>query len=168
MAIATIALGSNVGDRADNILKALRLMTRIGTINACSGMYETLPWGLKEQPCYLNAVATLEVGAIAPQHLLKTLKAIEDEIGRTKRVHWGPREIDLDILYLDDLSINEDSLVIPHPFINQRAFVLAPLCEINSSSASILESLPAEDKNSVHRIADIDAQRYVMVGLKPT
>lgn len=94
-----------------------------------SSLYETKPWGLKAQPDFINMVVCAETG-ISPEELLKKLKFIEKKMGRKESKRWGPRLIDIDILFYDDLVIDSPELKIPHPYIKEREFVLLPLSEI--------------------------------------
>ncbi len=92
-------------------------------------MYETEPWGVKEQPSFINMVIEVET-EIGPEELLNILKGIEKQMGRTETVKWGSRVIDLDILLFDNIILNTYDLKIPHPFMHERDFVLRPLFEI--------------------------------------
>ncbi|MBU4319949.1 MAG: 2-amino-4-hydroxy-6-hydroxymethyldihydropteridine diphosphokinase, partial [Nitrospinae bacterium] len=87
------------------------------------------PWGVKDQPKFINMAIEAETDK-KPEELLRVLEEIEKEIGRTETVKWGPRVIDLDILFYDDLILKTQDLEIPHPLMHERAFVLKPLCEI--------------------------------------
>jgi 2-amino-4-hydroxy-6-hydroxymethyldihydropteridine diphosphokinase len=123
-------LGSNQGDRKEFLQKALHLISeKIGTIALTSAMYETEPWGLKEQENFLN-MAIHMMSSKTPEEVLMAIKTIETSMGSIKSVQWGPRSIDIDILYCDDLIINSHELTIPHPHIRERNFVLIPLMEI--------------------------------------
>jgi 2-amino-4-hydroxy-6-hydroxymethyldihydropteridine diphosphokinase len=123
--IAYVGLGSNLGDRRGTIARALeRLKPR-----RVSEVLETEPWGVTEQPPFLNAVAELETGLDAPG-LLQRLLGIERELGRVRGERWGPRTIDLDLLLYGDQRIETDSLAVPHPQIAQRRFVLRGLAEL--------------------------------------
>ncbi len=125
-----IGIGSNIGDREFNCRDAIRKMQeREINIKKKSSMYETEPWGLKEQPKFINMVVEAETH-LSPEELLKTLKDIEKEMGRTEAIKWGPRIIDLDILFYNDILIDMETLHIPHPLLHKRDFVLVPLCEI--------------------------------------
>jgi 2-amino-4-hydroxy-6-hydroxymethyldihydropteridine diphosphokinase len=149
MVLATIALGSNVGDRAGHIGMALRLIAeQLGMIVACSALYETPPWGDLNQDFYYNAVTQVQV-ALSPEAVLNTLQNIEKAIGRTPTRKWGPREIDLDILLMGDLTIDSNSLIIPHPFMHERVFVLLPLAEIARKYELALNALPDADKANI-------------------
>lgn len=130
MNCAYIGLGSNLGDRAGAMYAAIaHLAHRIGPIIALSSLYETEPWGVVEQPHFLNAVCLVKT-SLAPEPLLETLKAIEAVLGRKPAPRYGPRAIDLDILLLGDLRYDTADLTIPHAGMLQRASVLVPLAEI--------------------------------------
>ncbi|WP_198470138.1 2-amino-4-hydroxy-6-hydroxymethyldihydropteridine diphosphokinase [Acetomicrobium sp. S15 = DSM 107314] len=130
MRVAAIGLGSNVGDRLGALRRALSLLKRKGVeILRKSDVFETPPVGLTEQPRFLNACVLVKT-SMDPQLLLAQLKEMEVAIGRQDRGPWGPREIDLDILYIDDLAIRDGELEIPHPRMHERAFVLLPLSQI--------------------------------------
>ncbi len=129
MASVYIALGSNIGNREANLRMALRGITRMSRVGAVSPLYETDAVG-PDQPSYYNAVCRIETG-LEPASLLRFLKALEHEIGRRPGgPHWGPRPIDLDILLYDDRVLETDDLVIPHPRLAERAFVLLPLRDL--------------------------------------
>ena len=127
MARVAIGLGANVGDRLANLRKAALLASeRIGKLVAKSDAYESPPWGVEEQPRFLNACAVLET-ELTPYDLMSELKEIESTLGRVKRERWGPREIDLDLILYEDLCCNDSFLTIPHIHLHERAFVLVPL-----------------------------------------
>jgi 2-amino-4-hydroxy-6-hydroxymethyldihydropteridine diphosphokinase len=125
-----IGIGSNLGDRQGNCRNAIALFAenRINITNV-SSMIETEPWGVKEQPGFINMAVEAETG-MGPEELLETLKKIELDMGRVTDVRWGPRLIDLDILFYDDLVFSTPDLEIPHPYIQDWEFVLKPLAEI--------------------------------------
>ena len=130
MSIAYISIGSNLGDRELNCRRSVELLMQRGTtIKKESSLYETEPWGVKDQPLFLNMAIEIKTD-LKPGELLRTLKDIEEEMGRGETFHWGPRIIDLDILLFDDFIVDEENLKIPHPYLHQRDFVLKPLCEI--------------------------------------
>ncbi|MEW6108784.1 MAG: 2-amino-4-hydroxy-6-hydroxymethyldihydropteridine diphosphokinase [Nitrospirota bacterium] len=130
MSIAYIGIGSNIGNRQKNCLKALELLEANGLeVTEESSMYETEPWGVEDQPHFINMAVEVKT-ELSPGELLFLLKKIEHEMGRGDTAKWGPRIIDLDILLYDDLEINENSLIIPHPLMHKREFVLEPLSEI--------------------------------------
>ena len=130
---AYLGLGSNVGSRGANLERALEMLdsTRRITLARCSSIYETEPWGLKEQPSFLNAAVEIQTN-LEPGGLLAVAKAIEDDMGRVTTARYGPRNIDIDILLYGSLVIDWQTrdLQIPHPRMLQRAFVLIPLSEI--------------------------------------
>ena len=130
MAVVYLGIGSNLGDKNGNCLKALDRLTEHGVvITKRSAFYETKPWGVEEQPDFVNIAIEAET-EITPEGLLDLLKRIEREMGRRDGIRWGPRLIDLDILLYEDRTIQTESLVIPHPLLNKRDFVLLPLNEI--------------------------------------
>jgi 2-amino-4-hydroxy-6-hydroxymethyldihydropteridine diphosphokinase len=130
MHTAYIGIGSNLGRREENCERAIKLLIENGiTIVKRSSMIETEPWGVKEQPKFINMAVEIKAG-LEPDALLHLLKNIEIEVGRLPTSHWGPRIIDLDILLYDDLIIKTPDLEIPHPHISERDFVLKPLAEI--------------------------------------
>ena len=130
MSIVHIGIGSNLGNREENCLKAIRFLSQNGIhVRKRSSMYETEPWGVKEQPGFINMTIEGETG-LRPAELLEVLKKIEDEIGRTETYRWGPRVIDLDVLLYDNLVMHTPELTIPHPRMHEREFVLRPLAEI--------------------------------------
>ena len=126
MTLAYVGLGANLGDREATIRRALELL---GAVRV-STLIETEPWGYAEQPRFVNAVAELETDE-QPRALLERLLAIERELGRTREgPRYGPRTIDLDLLLYGDEQLNEPGLVVPHPRLHERAFVLEPLAEL--------------------------------------
>ncbi|MFN8288451.1 MAG: 2-amino-4-hydroxy-6-hydroxymethyldihydropteridine diphosphokinase [Chitinophagales bacterium] len=127
---AYLLLGSNLGNRQENLKKAIDFLTSwCGKVTAQSALYETEAWGLKEQPAFINQAIAIEA-ELPAQPLLSTIKRIEVEIGRSTGVKWGPRLIDIDILFYGDTIMNTEPLVIPHPHLHERRFTLTPLNEI--------------------------------------
>jgi 2-amino-4-hydroxy-6-hydroxymethyldihydropteridine diphosphokinase len=125
-----IGIGSNVGEREENCLRAIGLLEENGVrITKRSAMYETEPWGIRDQPRFINMVIASETD-LSPRGLLLLLKRIEGDMGRRPGVKWGPRLIDLDILLYNDIIMEESDLAIPHPMMHRRDFVLKPLSEI--------------------------------------
>jgi GTP cyclohydrolase-4 len=124
-----LALGANVGDRRGNMAAALQRLREVMEIGSVSSIYETEPVGYAEQPLFLNAVCRGKTWLEA-EHLLKYTQEIESAIGRKPAFRNGPRPIDIDILFYDDLRLDTEHLTIPHPRLQERAFVLTPLAEI--------------------------------------
>ncbi len=125
-----LGLGSNVGDRAANLGAAAGLISRnIGKIAKKSHLYETQPWGNTEQESFLNQVIMINT-TLDPRELLDKISKIERELGRERREKWGPRSLDIDILFYGKRVIRDKGLEIPHPELHKRAFVLVPLMEI--------------------------------------
>lgn len=129
LAIAYLGLGSNLGDREQNLAQALRLLSLEVTIDRVSSVYETEPVGYGEQPLFLNAVCQVSTN-LSPQELLILAKSIEAKLGRLPSFANASRPIDVDILFYDDQLIETQDLTIPHPRLVERAFVLIPLAEI--------------------------------------
>jgi 2-amino-4-hydroxy-6-hydroxymethyldihydropteridine diphosphokinase len=129
--IAAIALGSNLGDREANLREALRRMGSLGVVAAVSSFHDTEPVGYLDQPRFLNAAVLLET-ELAPVELLRGLLGIELAMGRDRALvpAKGPRVIDLDLLFVGDVVMATAELVLPHPAMHERAFVLGPLAEI--------------------------------------
>ncbi|MDD4616287.1 MAG: 2-amino-4-hydroxy-6-hydroxymethyldihydropteridine diphosphokinase [Alphaproteobacteria bacterium] len=125
-----LALGSNLGDRLKALKDAVSAITSCVTINAVSPVYETPAAYVTNQPQFLNA-ALLGTTALEPLALLWSLKDIERELGRTPTFRFGPRTIDIDILFYDDLVLETLELTIPHPRLHERDFVLKPLSDLN-------------------------------------
>jgi 2-amino-4-hydroxy-6-hydroxymethyldihydropteridine diphosphokinase len=128
---AYIGLGSNLGDRAGHLLLALRGMMNAGlNIARLSSVYETEPVDVSSQPYFLNMVAELSGALPAPEQLLARLLRIEYALNRRRRQPRGPRTIDLDLLLYDERQSSTEFLMLPHPRLHQRRFVLTPLAEI--------------------------------------
>jgi 2-amino-4-hydroxy-6-hydroxymethyldihydropteridine diphosphokinase len=126
-----VALGSNLGEKAANIDRAIALLTSRGDVRLLgrSRNYATEPWGKTDQDWFVNAVIAVAT-RLDPQQLLGRCKEIERAMGRVETEKWGPRIIDLDLLVYRDRNVNDPDLILPHPHIGARAFVLAPLMDI--------------------------------------
>lgn len=124
-----IGLGTNLGDRLDNLDAVVDIFSHQGVLIKSSSVYETEPWGFAEQPKFLNQVIEINI-SLEPIALLELLKSIEILIGRRPTFRYGPRIIDLDILFYHHLVFSNERLTIPHPRIQDRAFVLIPMAEI--------------------------------------
>ncbi|MFP3869807.1 MAG: 2-amino-4-hydroxy-6-hydroxymethyldihydropteridine diphosphokinase [Syntrophobacteria bacterium] len=130
---AYIGFGSNLGDRLATCKRALEELAALPACRLvkCSSFYETGPVGILEQPLFINGVALLQTRR-EPKWLLRRMLAIEKALGRVATCKWGPRCIDLDLLFFDDLVMRSPELSIPHPLLHERCFVLEPLNEIAS------------------------------------
>jgi 2-amino-4-hydroxy-6-hydroxymethyldihydropteridine diphosphokinase len=130
LTLAYLGLGSNLGDRLAFLQLAVEgLAARAGTVVAVSAVYETEPVGGPPQPDYLNAAIALDT-TLSARELLGVAKALEAEAGREPGERWAPRTLDIDVLMVGDERVDEPDLVVPHPRIHQRAFVLAPLADV--------------------------------------
>lgn len=130
MRTAWIGLGSNLGERAEYLAKALRRLEREAvSLITVSPLYETAPVGGPPQGFFLNACASFDT-ALAPASLLRCLQAVETALGRKRRERWGPRTIDLDLLLYGKVIMHTPALELPHPHMAERDFVLQPLADI--------------------------------------
>lgn len=155
MSVAYLALGSNLGDKEANLQRALQLLSEQGLqIKAVSGFLKTAPYGVTDQPEFLNATACVET-VLPPAALLDLLLQTELKMGRVRLRHWGERNIDLDLLLYDDLIYRSEQLTLPHPDMQNRFFVLQPLAEIaaakihpvfKKSIGNLLKSLTGGDE----------------------
>lgn len=156
MNAAYLSLGSNIGNRLEHLKQAVRLLHDHPaiTVQKVSSVYETEPLGLTEQAKFLNIVVGLETSLEATE-LLSACQSIENKLGRLRKIRWGPRTVDLDILLYNEDSIQLENLIVPHLRMQERAFVLVPLVEINSEvkhpvSGVLYREEPAmEDKGVV-------------------
>ncbi|GAC1389095.1 MAG: hypothetical protein NVS4B11_15880 [Ktedonobacteraceae bacterium] len=139
-----LALGSNLGDRRGNLAAALQRLREKVEIHIISSVYETEPVGYLDQPHFLNMVCCGKT-ELSAQELLLEVKAIEVTIGRQPSFRNGPRPIDIDILLYDDLQLEQDTLTIPHPRMNERAFVLVPLAEISPNVIDPISGRTAQE-----------------------
>ncbi len=153
-----LSLGSNEGDRVLWMQKAIDLLSEsCGTIVEKSSMYETAAWGLSSQPDFLNMVLQLQTEK-TPQELLTKIHTIETTLGRQRDIKWGPRTLDIDILLYNQDMVELPGLTIPHPYLQDRRFTLAPLAQIapeyvhpqlNKTIRQLLIECP--DKLEVHK-----------------
>lgn len=127
---AFLGLGSNLGDSLAHLKEALARLEEKGVRpRRFSSVYRTAPWGVEDQPDFLNMVV-MALTELDPRGLLEACQEVEREMGRVRRERWGPRVIDVDILLYDDIVVEEEGLVIPHPRMGERDFVLVPLLEV--------------------------------------
>lgn len=125
-----LLLGSNLGDRSGTLQSARQMIAeKAGPMIHQSSIYETEPWGLTDQPAFLNQVVEIET-KLAPEEVLRNILEIEHELGRVRYEHWGARVIDIDLLYYKDVVLDSARLTLPHPRIQDRRFTLVPLVEI--------------------------------------
>ena len=124
-----LGLGTNLGDRWQNLLRAIEGLRAFVAVDGVSPVYETEPWGYTEQPWFLNAVVT-GLTELPPQDLLAALKDLERALGRQPTFRYGPRVIDVDILFYGQARIETPDLIVPHPRLHERAFVLIPLADL--------------------------------------
>jgi 2-amino-4-hydroxy-6-hydroxymethyldihydropteridine diphosphokinase len=149
---AYIGIGSNLNDPAAQVRAAIDALRGLGDVRAVSSLYLTEPWGVTDQPKFVNAVAALHT-ALLPVDLLFALKTAEEQLGREfTGVRWGPRAIDFDILTYGNEAVREPDLIIPHPHMNERAFVLVPLAEIDDNFAAMRDALPPKELKSVRKL----------------
>ena len=154
-----LQLGSNIGDRLDNLDQSIKIITeRIGNVLEKSSVYESTPWGVENQRNFLNQVIFVKSN-FDPYTILDLVLQIEKDMGRIRIEKWGERIIDIDILFIDDLIIESENLCIPHEFIAKRKFVLQPICEIapgfihprlNKTISKLLEECIDEEKVNVY------------------
>ena len=153
-----LALGSNLDDRLANLKQAITSLSPQMEVKAKSRVYETPPWGYTEQPTFLNQVIKAST-YLEFEPLLKHIKRLEIALGRTPSFKNGPRLIDVDILFYDDLILNTASLVIPHPHMHERGFVLLPLMDIAPDlvhpvhKKSVREMLASCDVSGIRKFA---------------
>ena len=150
-----VALGSNLGDKKDNLDKAIELIGKSDfcKITKTSSYIETEPWGYKEQEEFLNAAIEIET-ILSPRELIKLLLKIEQDLKRERIVRWGPRTIDLDVIFMEDIVSNDEDIILPHPRMHLREFVLEPINEIapyflhplkNKRIFELLEEIKSKD-----------------------
>lgn len=159
MTRALLGLGANLGDPVATLCAAKARLGALGRITAVSSLYRTPPWGVEEQPPFVNAALALDT-ALDPDALLAALKALEAELGRVASFRWGPRAIDIDILAYDGVERTGPALTIPHARLHERAFVLVPLAEIDPAYARARDALPEADVAAVERIGPFEREDH--------
>ncbi|NLF50960.1 MAG: 2-amino-4-hydroxy-6-hydroxymethyldihydropteridine diphosphokinase [Leptolinea sp.] len=154
-----LGVGTNLGDRQANLIAAQTAVSQFAIIQKTSRVYETKPWGLADQPDFLNQVWEVTT-TLTPLDLLHRLKEIETVLGRKPSVRYGPRLIDIDILLYSNLMFKSNELVIPHPHISERAFVLAPLADLEPDlvipgmTHTVSELLGRQNINSIKPVRE--------------
>jgi 2-amino-4-hydroxy-6-hydroxymethyldihydropteridine diphosphokinase len=167
MAEVGIGLGSNLGDRCANIIEALKALDADPAVSLvrASSVYATPPWGLADQPAFLNAAALLTT-SLSPEALLETCQSVERALGRKPRQRWGPREIDIDLLVFGDSRMSTERLALPHPGLFERLFVLIPFHEITRGReiagrdlAQAIARLQAQEPDADVRLEEAETLR---------
>ncbi|MET0958945.1 MAG: 2-amino-4-hydroxy-6-hydroxymethyldihydropteridine diphosphokinase [Psychrobacillus psychrotolerans] len=151
-----ISLGSNIGNRFEYLQQAVRLLQQVEGVNVVkvSSVYETDPVGYEDQAAFLNMVVEIET-LCSPHEILKKCNEIEAQLGRTREIHWGPRTVDLDILLYNKENMKTEDLIIPHPRMMERGFVLIPLVELQADlvdpqSKQLIADAAHVQKEGVH------------------
>lgn len=148
---AYLSLGSNLGERSNYLGAAISNLSKCKGIKVCkeSSVYETEPWGLAEQPVYWNMVLEIETD-LDPFELLHVCQEVENNLGRKRIIRWGPRTVDIDVLLYDNIVVDKPELVLPHPHLEEREFVLAPLRELRPElilpSGYVIQNVHGEGK----------------------
>ena len=170
MSLAWVGLGANLGRPQQTLEQALMALDALArtSVAAVSPAYWTEPWGVTDQPAFLNAVACLKTEQ-PPRELLRLMLAIESGLGRHRDgVRWGPRELDLDLLLFDQQIIETPDLTLPHPRLHQRAFVLVPLVDLapalevpgHGRVAELLEALPEEQLHGIRPAEPLRSRQH--------
>jgi 2-amino-4-hydroxy-6-hydroxymethyldihydropteridine diphosphokinase len=155
---AVIGLGSNLGDRRENLCAAVTSLCQLGHLVALSSLYETVPMGGPPQPSFLNAAVRIAT-RLGPGDLLESLHAVETSRGRVRRERWGPRTLDLDLLWVRGLRLVGSNLTVPHPRLAERAFAMIPLVEVAPDAAD-----PVDGVRYADRLARVDQGGVIRVG----
>jgi 2-amino-4-hydroxy-6-hydroxymethyldihydropteridine diphosphokinase len=165
-----LGLGSNLGDRQANLRGAVEALANFMAVEAISPLYQTAPWGMEAQPDFLN-LCLVAATSLEPISLLTAVKKIETQLGRQPAARWGPRLIDIDILFYGDLVLSREGLTIPHPQLHQRAFVLAPLADLTpdlrhpQTDLTIAQMLTAVDQTGIHKLAEPLFTEFLLSGV---
>jgi dihydropteroate synthase/2-amino-4-hydroxy-6-hydroxymethyldihydropteridine diphosphokinase len=156
-----LGLGTNLANRALNLRRAVHGLAAFVTVQAVSPVYQTPPWGVTDQPAFLNLCLSA-TSQLPPLELLREIKALERRLGRRETFRWGPRLIDIDILFYDDLILGEEGLRLPHPGLTERPFVLAPLADLApdivhpDNGRTVAELLASIEQTGLERLGRLD------------
>ena len=160
MAEVFLGLGSNIGDSRQILKNAIEELKKIGTVVAVSSFYKTEPVGVKDQPWFVNCVVKIET-ELEPIALLQETQKIENMFGRERTLHWGPRTLDIDILFYDTLVVQTPELKIPHPCLHERRFVLEPLMEIEPKKMHPALQKTVQDLfQNLSDLSEVQRQKY--------
>jgi|SRR5437763_5443517 len=159
MAEVLLGLGGNVGEVRATLDRAVELLCEAGKLRAQSSDFRTPPWGVEDQPAFINRCALIEI-ELSPRALLSRALAVERTLGRdrSRERRWGPRPIDIDLLSYDDLVMDEPGLTLPHPHWAERAFVVVPLAEIVPEGViggvAVRDALARLDTRGIERLPE--------------
>ena len=156
MSRAVLSIGSNLGDRLENLRS---VVAGLGpSVLAVSSVYETQPWGLADQPTFLNAIVIAADSAARPVDWLTRAHAFEAAAQRVRDVRWGPRTLDVDVIDVEGIASDDPVLTLPHPRAAERAFVLVPWGEIDDDPqvVALIAALPAAERDSVRRRPELE------------
>jgi 2-amino-4-hydroxy-6-hydroxymethyldihydropteridine diphosphokinase len=166
---AYIGLGGNIGDVYSNFFKALELLDDKPGVKVLkiSSVYKTPPWGITNQDWFVNTCAVLDF-SISPVSLLEDCLDVEDRLNRARTVRWGPRTMDLDILFIEDFEIKTENLIVPHPRTHLRSFVIKPLYDLNDQlivqNKTIAQWLESFDKAELDQIVPVAMDETPQLG----
>ncbi|MEW4372804.1 2-amino-4-hydroxy-6-hydroxymethyldihydropteridine diphosphokinase [Paenibacillus kandeliae] len=163
---AYIALGANLGEREQTLHEAIQMLHQQSAIDVlrCSGIYETAPVGYIDQPAFYNMVIAVRT-TLQPEQLLDVMLDIENTLGRVRDIRWGPRTVDLDLLWMNGIAMDTERLQLPHPRMYERAFVLVPLKEIVQPQHT--PQLAQDVTSALHQIQDQQQDIQYVHAYKP-
>ena len=160
MAEIFLGLGSNIGDSRQILKNASEELKKIGRVVTVSSFYKTEPVGVKDQPWFLNCVLKMET-FLEPLVLLHEIQKVENMFARERKIHWGPRTLDIDILFYDDVILYTLELTLPHPRLHERRFVLEPLVEIEPGKMHpALQKIVQDIFQNLSDLSEVQRQKY--------